>query len=132
MESIDNIRNAGLKLTPQRIAVYSAMISLRHARLEAIVKYLNEHYGRITLSTVYRVLESFCEAGLLSLVCRPDTCECYYYITASDHHHLFSGDTISDYQDEELTQLVLGYIKSKRPDIQDIEKIQVLITTNKP
>ena len=132
MESIENIKNAGLKLTPQRIAVYRAMIALRHAQLEAIVKYLNERHGRITLSTVYRVLESFCKAGVLSLVCHPDTGECYYDITAANHHHVFSGEHIEDYNDEQLTQLVREYIKANRPEIKDIEKIQVLITTNNP
>ena len=37
MEAIDKIREAGLKLTPQRKAVYEAMMELRHAPIEAII-----------------------------------------------------------------------------------------------
>ena len=128
MESIENIKAAGLKLTPQRIAVYKSMIKLRHARLEAIVEDLKTDHDNLTLSTVYRVLDSFCDAGLLSLVCHPETGECYYDITVRNHHHLFNGNEIVDYNDEELTEMIREYIKKKRPELNDIEKIQVQIT----
>ena len=36
-----------------------------------------------------------------------------------------------DFDDKELTQIVRDYVKSKRPDINEIEKIQVQITINK-
>ncbi|MCF0173378.1 MAG: transcriptional repressor [Bacteroidales bacterium] len=128
MESFDIIKAAGLKLTPQRKAVYKSMMKLRHARLEEIVEDLKQEYDNLTLSTVYRVLDSFCKAGLLSLVCRPDTGECYYDITTEGHHHLFDRGSIVDYCDDNLTRLVQEYIRENRPDIRDIEKIQVQIT----
>ena len=128
MESIDNIRQAGMKLTPQRTAVYKAMMALRPARLETIVDHLKNYYDNCTLSTVYRILESFCDAGLLSVVCHPDTGDCYYDITVSDHHHVFSEGNIIDLKDDELTQLVKDYIRAKRPEISGIEKIQVHIS----
>ncbi|MCF0209430.1 MAG: transcriptional repressor [Bacteroidaceae bacterium] len=128
MEDIENIKAAGLKMTPQRIAVYRTMMTLRHAKLEQIVESLKAEYSNLTLSTVYRVLESFCKAGVLSLVCHPETGECYYDITVKNHHHLFNGSEIVDYRDEELTSLVREFIQTKRPDLKDIEKIQVQIT----
>ena len=131
MESIENIKEVGLKMTPQRIAVYQAMIDLRHTQLDTIVAYLNERHTTMTLSTVYRVLESFCKAGLIGLVCHPETGECYYDITAREHHHVFDGDVIEDYNDLELTEIVKTYIAKKRPDLKDIEKVQVQITINK-
>ena len=130
MESIENIKEAGLKLTPQRIAVYKSMMKLRHAKLDEIVDDLKREYDNLTLSTVYRVLDSFCAAGLLSLVSHPDTGECYYDITAHNHHHVFDGNKIMDYNDDDLTRLVREYIKEKHPEIYDIEKIQVQITLN--
>lgn len=128
MENIENIKAAGLKLTPQRIAVYKSMMKLRHAKLETIVEDLKHEHDSLTLSTVYRVLNSFCASGLLSMVCHPDTGDCYYDINVKDHHHLFNGSSIIDYNDEELTAMVREYIQEKRPDINDIEKIQVQIT----
>ena len=57
MESIENIKKAGLKLTPQRTAVYKTMMKLGHARLEEIVAHLHAEDETMTLSTVYRVLQ---------------------------------------------------------------------------
>ena len=58
MEAIDKIREAGLKLTPQRKAVYEAMMELRHAPIEAIISCVQSKDKEITLSTyiVYSIL----------------------------------------------------------------------------
>ena len=131
MEGIERIKNAGLKLTPQRIAVYNIMMKLRHATLDTIVFHLKLQDREMTLSTVDRILESFCNAGVLSQVCHPEESESYYDITVEEHHHIFKGEEIMDFDDKELTQIVRDYVKSKRPDINEIEKIQVQITINK-
>ncbi|MCF0183159.1 MAG: transcriptional repressor [Bacteroidaceae bacterium] len=130
MEAEDKIKEAGLKLTPQRVAVYKAMMALRHAQVEDIVDYIKVSYGSLTLSTVYRVLESFCNVGLLSLVCHPETGECYYDITVRSHHHVFRGERIIDLDDEELTALVREYVIRNRPDLTSINRVQVQITLN--
>ena len=131
METINRIREAGLKLTPQRKAVYEAMIELRHAPIETIISFVQSKDKEITLSTVYRILESFCKANLLSLVCHPETGKCYYDITVQEHHHMFDGPQIMDYDDPELTQLIRQYLADKQLDSTDIDKIQVQITLNK-
>lgn len=131
MEKIDKIREAGLKLTPQRKAVYEAMIELRHAPIEAIISSVQSKDQEITLSTVYRILDSFCKAGLLSLVCHPETGKCYYDITVHEHHHLFDGQQIMDYEDPELTRIIQQYLENKSLVSADIDKIQVQITLNK-
>ncbi|MCF0202956.1 MAG: transcriptional repressor [Bacteroidaceae bacterium] len=128
MYSVENIKKAGLKLTPQRQAVYEAMMALRHARLEEIVAYMKGHHNAMTLSTVYRVLESFCSVGLLTLVCHPETGDCYYDITTKEHHHVFNGTNIVDLCDDELSEMVREYISAKRPEIKDIDRIQIQIT----
>ena len=131
METINRIREAGLKLTPQRKAVYEAMIELRHAPIETIISFVQSKDKEITLSTVYRILESFCKANLLSLVCHPETGTCHYDITVHEHHHMFDGPQIMDYDDPELTQLIRQYLADKQLDSTDIDKIQVQITLNK-
>lgn len=127
MENTEKIKLAGLKLTPQRTAVYNAMTTLRHAKLDEIVDFLNKEGNMMTLSTIYRILESFCKANLLSLVCRPDTGECYYDITVKEHHHVFEKGSIVDFDDQELTNIVLDYLKKKNPELKDIERVQVQI-----
>lgn len=131
MEATDKIREAGLKLTPQRKAVYEAMMELQHAPIEAIISYVQSKDEEITLSTVYRILDSFCRANLLSLVCHPETGKCYYDITVHGHHHLFTGEQIVDYDDPELTSLVQQYLEAHNIASADINKIQIQITLNK-
>lgn len=131
METTDRIRGAGLKLTPQRKAVYEAMMELRHAPIEAIIAKVQAKDKEITLSTIYRILESFCKANILSLVCHPETGKCNYDITVREHHHLFDGKQIVDYDDAELTRLIRQYLESHDIPAADIEKIQVQITLNK-
>ncbi|WP_064976393.1 Fur family transcriptional regulator [Alistipes provencensis] len=131
METTDTIRKAGLKMTPQRRAVYEAMMELRHAPIEAIIAKVQSKDKEMTLSTIYRVLDSFCKAGILSLVCHPETGKCNYDITVHEHHHLFDGEQIMDYDDAELTRLIRQYLESHNIPAADIEKIQVQITLNK-
>lgn len=131
METTDKIREVGLKLTPQRKAVYEAMMELRHAPIESIISCVQSKDKEITLSTVYRILDSFCKAGLLSLVCHPETGKCYYDITVHNHHHLFNGQQIMDYEDPELTRLIQQYLGKKNLASADIGKIQVQIILNK-
>lgn len=131
METTDKIREVGLKLTPQRKAVYEAMMELRHAPIESIISCVQSKDKEITLSTVYRILDSFCKAGLLSLVCHPETGKCYYDITVHNHHHLFNGQQIIDYEDPELTRLIQQYLGKKNLASADIGKIQVQIILNK-
>ena len=57
----------------------------------------------MTLSTIYRILDTFCKAGILSLVCHPGTGKCYYDICVTEHHHVFDEREIMDYMDPELT-----------------------------
>ena len=61
----DLIKSVGLKATPQRIAIYESMRKLGHACADMVVEDLREKYPTLTVATIYNVLESFVEAGLL-------------------------------------------------------------------
>lgn len=130
VESIENIKNAGLKVTPQRKAVYEAMMELRHATIDEIIKYVQSKDSEITVSTIYRILDSFCKASLLSLVFHPEMGKSYYDITVTEHHHIFEGQQIMDYMDDGLTELIRQYLKDNIFASVDINKIQVQISVN--
>ena len=89
MESTEIIKNAGLKTTPQRKVVYEVMMELRHAAIDEIIKCVQSKDNEITISTIYRMLDSYCKANLISPVFHPDVGKCYYDITVSEHHHIF-------------------------------------------
>lgn len=132
MESIENIKKAGLKATPQRKAVYEVMMELRHATIDEIIKSVQSKDSAITVSTVYRILDSFCKANLLSLVFHPEIGKSYYDITVTEHHHIFEGQHIKDYMDDGLTELIRQYLKDNNFASVDINKIQVQISVNNP
>ncbi len=129
MESIENIKHAGLKLTPQRRMIYEAMMQLRHATLDDIEEYLKGKGTDMTTSTVYRVLDSFCRANLLSLFFHPETGKGYYDITTSEHHHIFSSNQVSDFEAPGLSEVVRDYLRQQHIPEEDIDKVQVQITT---
>lgn len=131
MEKVDKIRDAGLRLTPQRKSIYEVMMRLGHATMDEIVAEVQKKDSSMTLSTVYRILDSFHEAGLLSLVFHPETGRCYYDVSVTEHHHVFDGKQITDYADPELTRMIREYLRRRHFDPEVIEKIQVQITLNK-
>lgn len=58
MESTEIIKNAGLKITPQRKVVYEVMMELRHAAIDEIIKCVQSKDNEITISTIYRILDT--------------------------------------------------------------------------
>lgn len=118
-DGLKRIREAGLKLTPQRREVYEAMQELRHTTVEDIIEREQFRNKGVTVSTIYRILDSFCSANILSSIYHPDTGKCYYDITVAEHYHLFDGQSIEDYTDPELSHLILGYLERKYfPDVE--------------
>ncbi len=130
MDSGETIKDAGLKVTPQRKAVFEAMTQLCHATADDVVTMLHRNGNDMTVSTVYRVLDSFCKTGILSQVSHPETGRCYYDINAREHSHLFSGKQIIDYDDEELTEMVRKYLKGKEDIPGKINRVQIQIILN--
>ena len=132
MNATDSIiKQAGLKVTPQRRLVYEAMMQLRHATIDEIIAYIGNNGHVSTLSTIYRILDSFCEVHLLTVIFHPDSGKCYYDITVNEHHHVFDGGKVIDFKDAELTDAIRLHLEKHGFDVNKIDKIQVQIITNK-
>lgn len=127
-DGLNRIKQAGLKLTPQRREVYEAMMQLRHATVEDIIERVQARNKEVTVSTIYRILDSFRSANILSFIYHPDTGKCYYDITVAEHHHLFDGASIQDYTDPELSRLIREYLEHRDFRGEEIGKIQVQVT----
>ena len=67
---IDAIRNHGLQVTYQRLAIYQALYfsNEKHPSAEVIYREVKKHLPMISLATVYKTLDKFCEAGLIQKV----------------------------------------------------------------
>lgn len=115
-----------LKVTPQRIAVYKALMELKHPCAEDIITKVHQTMPTITVATIYNVLECLAQKHIIEKV---NTCDNKMYFDADihDHHHLYCEDThqLLDYFDEELTQIIHEHLKAKSIPEFDLSSVQV-------
>lgn len=126
------LRNAGLKTTSQRIAVYDAMCLLGHASADDVYRKIKADGSSFTLATVYNVLDSFAVNGLVSRRFSSNN-KMYFDITTTPHCHLYDDrtDTIVDYNDPELSRMVNDYIAGKRLEGYEIKGVDIQIIGHK-
>lgn len=119
----------GLKVTPQRIAVFEAIINLHnHPTAENIIEFIRKSNPHIATATVYKVLDALTDNGLIKKVKTEKDIMRYDAILES-HHHLYCSvsDRIEDYIDEELNKMLESHFTTKGiPDFQ-IEDIKLQI-----
>ena len=83
----ERIRGAGLKLTPQRLAVLDYLQRAEgHPTAEQIGAELNRRLPRAARATVYNALRALRDAGLVSEV-RLDGATARYDTNLAPHHH---------------------------------------------
>ncbi len=126
MDIAAKIRAKGIKATPQRRLVYKVMEELCHAPVDAIIEKVQSQSPGITVSTIYRILDSFCEVGLLTRFSHPSG-KPYFDITPSNHHHIYTDSEVLDYMDEELTEFIKKRLQGGRFENLDIEEISIQI-----
>jgi Fur family peroxide stress response transcriptional regulator len=136
---IEDIRNKfaekGLKTTPQRVVILEAIYKLNnHPTADNIIEYIREAHPNIATGTVYKVLETLVENGLIKKV-TTDRDVMRYDGIIENHHHLYCSecDLIEDYKDEELDILLQNHFKNKNIKGFKIEDIvlQIRGTFNK-
>ncbi|NTU48268.1 MAG: transcriptional repressor [Syntrophobacteraceae bacterium] len=85
---IATLREHGLQVTYQRLAIYQALYNTReHPSAEAIYQQVRKRFPMISLGTVYKTLERFHEVGLIQKV-SPLTEVARYDAIVDPHHHL--------------------------------------------
>ncbi|MBS1680164.1 MAG: transcriptional repressor [Bacteroidetes bacterium] len=126
----DQLKLNGLKVTPQRIAIYEAVVKLKnHPTAENIIDYIKKNHPNISVGTVYKVLDSLVEKNLLKKV-KNEKDIMRYDAVLSSHHHLYCSETdrIEDYEDTHLDQLIQEYFKRKKIKNFKIQDIKLQIT----
>jgi Fur family peroxide stress response transcriptional regulator len=124
------LRRKGLKITPQRVAVYKAIVELNnHPTADNILSYLKKDYPNISVGTLYKVLDVFVECGLIRKV-KNDREVMRYDAVLHHHHHLYNEDTdeIVDYEDPELDKIINDYFEKKKIKGFKIKDINLQIT----
>ena len=121
-ESFQSIlKDAGLKVTPQRIAVLEAIYRLeKHPTSEDISNYVRNNNPNIALGTVYNIRDFYVKKGIVTRV-KTDKGAMLYDAVSEKHHHLYcaESDRIEDYYDKELDNLLENFFREKR--IRDFE-----------
>lgn len=135
MEKVHNylrekLREKGLKVTPQRVAIFEAIVKLKnHPTAENIIEYIKTNHPNISVGTVYKVLDSLVDNELLSKV-KTEKDIMRYDAVLSNHHHLYCAETdrIEDYEDEKLNKLLSDYFKKNKIENFKVEDIKLQIT----
>ena len=120
------LKKAGLRATPQRKMIYEILTKLGHSSIDEIISKVKQQNPEIIISTVYRIIDSFCVAGLLSKMNHPSG-KCYYDSTLSEHHHVFTNNEVIDYDDPELTEMIKNHLNRDFFNDLYIEKISINI-----
>ena len=123
MDSIDNLikkfRGKGYKVTPQRIAIFKELEGNHdHPSVEGLYKTLASDYPTMSLTTVYKTLETLRDMGeVLELNLSRD--RVHYDPETRPHHHAICGECgkiIDVFHDaEELLQSVSAFRGSFKP-----------------
>lgn len=133
MNNNNNIRNlitkSGLKATPQRIAIYEALLKINdHPTAEMIKDYLSKSYPTISLGTIYKTLDAFLKKNLIGKV-QTEKDVTRYDVVRKKHHHLYCKKTnkIADYYDEELNEILNNYFQNQNIPGFKLEDIKLQI-----
>ena len=106
-EFIIKSKELGIKVTPQRIAIYKELAGTdQHPSTETIYNKIRKYYPNISLTTVYRTLETFEKLGLISVV-NVLYNAARYDANLDPHHHIVCTQCkkVEDIYDESLTDL---------------------------
>ena len=125
------LKDYGLKVTPQRLAVYEALCELGHPYAEDIINYVRQKSPSISVATIYNTLEHFENKDLLFKL---ETChdKMRYDCTMQKHFHVCDpeNDKIEDYHDPELNQLIAEHLQKKHPEKLNVKDVRLLIVGN--
>ncbi len=130
---IDEIRTClvekGLKVTPQRVVILEAIITLNnHPTADNIIFFIKKNHPNISTATVYKVLDILVEKQLIHKVKTDKDIMRYDAITESHHHIYYSdSDRIEDYTDTELNNILTNYFEQKGIPNFKIEDIKLQI-----
>lgn len=129
----DKLIEHGLKVTPQRIAIYEAIVNLKnHPTADKIFRYTENENPSISPGTVYKTLETFASAGLINKI-KTDKDIMRYDAVLEKHHHIYCEDTgeILDYNNEDLNHLLEKYFSEHKIPGFRIKDINLQITGEK-
>ncbi|NTU97655.1 MAG: transcriptional repressor [Chlorobiaceae bacterium] len=104
---IERCRKNGLKITPQRLAIFRELLKMQiHPSADMVHKSIAEEYPTISFDTVNRTLLTFAEIGVIETVESHSGVRRFETDTAPHHHlHCVVCGQIIDFCDPELDEI---------------------------
>ncbi len=106
---IEKAKKAGIKVTPQRLAILEAVVSTaEHPTADEIYRSLQKSHSTLSLDTVYRTLWMLNDLGLVDTVSARR--ESVRFDANQNHHHHFvciKCGKIRDFEDQSLNAIVI-------------------------
>lgn len=135
IDVIKILEQNGLKKTHQRVEVLKNLTQRHdHPTVDEIFQSLKDKIYGLSKATLYNMLETFAENGIIQKMMCTDGKLRYDFEHQQHHHiHIIENGSIIDYDDPELNQIVWNYLKSKNIgayEINDI-KIEINVKTKK-
>ena len=84
----EELRSRGLRLTPQRELILTAVQALGHATPDQVHAHVRQSSSAVNLSTVYRTLEVLEELELIRHAHLSDRSPTYHSVRGHEHFHL--------------------------------------------
>lgn len=81
------LRQAGLQITAQRLAVLGALQAHPHVQADELVQFVRERIGAVSRQAVYDALNVMLDKGLIHRI-QPAGATARYEIRSDNHHHL--------------------------------------------
>ncbi len=124
------LKEAGMKITPQRIAVLQALMDNRHhPTADDLIKTIWKVHSNISAGTVYHILNTLVSKKVIGKIETADNVV-RYDATTEKHYHLYLNDEhkIVDFFDDELNGIIMDYLlKNKKLDNIDIDDVKIQI-----
>ena len=133
MTTREKLLSVKLKATHQRIVILESILDcMVHPTADVIYDKLKPDNPSISLATVYKTLETFVQAGLISKVSTTEGMM-RYDANLSNHGHIYchNTDEIIDYYDEDLNKVIVDFFKKKRFSNLRIKNITLNINGDK-
>jgi Fur family peroxide stress response transcriptional regulator len=118
-------RQAGLKVTPQRSAVYAMLAATdTHPTPDAIYASIHQTLPSLSLATVYKILDQFTARGLLIKLATPDQAARYDARIDPHQHGVCSAcGRIEDLELEPLNRALSGVAQPNGFQVRRVEVV---------
>lgn len=86
LDPVTSLRDRGLRVTKQRVAVIEALAEAPHSRADAVLARVRSGVGQVSTQAVYDVLHTLTDHGLVRRI-QPAGSPARYELRVGDNHH---------------------------------------------